>query len=134
MEQADAFVAVWTDDWIFFSRIDGVARHFGGRVLMVKTAAQCEPLLAGGQMQGMLVDLQVAGADLERIVRSVRTGVRVVGYGSHIDAASLRVARELGLDPVMPRSLFVEKMPKEWQAWFGQAPRPIPPAVLGSLP
>lgn len=132
MEPSEAVVAVWTDDWIFFSRIDGVARHFGFRVLLVKTAAQCAELIAGRPLRGLLVDLQVAGADLETVIRALAQGIRAVGYGSHIDAASLRSARELGLNPVMPRSLFVEKMPKEWEQWFGASPRAETKAAMES--
>jgi hypothetical protein len=46
--------------------------------------------------------------------------VRMVGYGSHVDAAGLRYARELGLNPVMARSQFVERLPLDLFGWMGQ--------------
>ena len=53
---------------------------------------------------------------------------RVVAYGSHVDVETLRKAREAGCDPVLPRSKFVEELPKELPAWMGasEPERPMP--------
>jgi hypothetical protein len=45
-------------------------------------------------------------------------GPRVVAYGSHVDTATLRAAREAGCDPVLPRSKFVEELPSALPHWF----------------
>jgi len=44
---------------------------------------------------------------------------RLVGYGSHVDAARLKAAREAGCDLVLPRSAFFERLPQEIGAWLG---------------
>lgn len=104
---------------MFFSRIDGVAKHHGFRVKMIRTLDQCLELLARESPSGLLVDLQVAGADLERCAAEVCETIPKVAYGSHVDADSLRRARQVGFGPVMPRSQFVERLPREWMTWFG---------------
>ena len=43
---------------------------------------------------------------------------RMVAYGSHVDAAVLRAAREAGCDPVLPRSKFVEELPRALPEWM----------------
>ena len=43
---------------------------------------------------------------------------RVVGYGSHVDAATLHAARVAGCDPVLPRSKFVEELPGALPGWL----------------
>jgi hypothetical protein len=45
----------------------------------------------------------------------------VVAYGSHVDTATLRAAREAGCDVVLPRSKFVEELPTALPTWL--APR-----------
>ena len=35
-------------------------------------------------------------------------GVRVIGFGSHVDVARLKAARAAGCDEVLPRSAFFE--------------------------
>lgn len=40
------------------------------------------------------------------------TGVRVVGFGSHVDADRLAAAEALGYDEVLPRSVFFRRLPE----------------------
>ena len=40
------------------------------------------------------------------------TSARIVAFGSHVDAATLARARELGAAEVMARSTFVADMPR----------------------
>jgi hypothetical protein len=46
----------------------------------------------------------------------------VVAYGSHVDTERLRAARSAGCDPVLPRSKFVEELPKALPQWLLVAP------------
>ena len=70
---------------------------------------------------GILVDLQNPGLDLPSLLGELRTvpGVRrVLAYGSHVDAESLRTARAAGCDPVLLRSQFVERLNGELATWL----------------
>src|SRR5262245_25180065 len=116
------------DDMIFTSRIVGTGRDLG---LAVRAAKSPEALLAlAGQRRPrcVIVDLPAPGlsaADfMARLAAACSQRPFVVAYGSHVDAATLRGAREAGCDLVWPRSKFVEELPREMPRWFGMSPGP----------
>ena len=111
-------ILAWTDDLIFFSRIHGIAAKMG---LIAKQIRRAESFAGETGIGLVLVDIQVAGENLAGVAADLLSkGVRMVGYGSHVDAAGLRVARDLGLNPVMARSQFVERLPLDLFGWMGQ--------------
>jgi hypothetical protein len=59
-------------------------------------------------------------ADLIRRLETCSPVPRVVAYGSHVDAAGLRAAREAGGDVVLPRSKFVEELPHKLPTWLSE--------------
>lgn len=109
------------DDLIFSSRIGGTARDHG---LTIQTARTVEALAAMAEKQPprcVFVDLaqpELNIADLVRTIRELHPGCRFIAYGSHVDAASLRRAREAGCDVVLPRSKFVEELPRALPDWI----------------
>jgi CheY-like chemotaxis protein len=112
-----------SDDLIFTSRVVGTARDLG---LMVTAARSADVLLRlAGQSPPtcVIVDLQNPGLDLTGLLDDLRAFCRpmprVVAYGSHVDASSLRAAREAGCDPALPRSRFVEQLAADLPGWFG---------------
>lgn len=56
----------------------------------------------------VIVDLSRPGV-LDVLVALVATGVRVIGFGSHVDAATLDMARAAGVE-AMPRSVFFARV------------------------
>lgn len=118
------------DDLLFASRITGEARPLG---LTVKPARSLEQLLDFAQQEPpacVLVDLAFPGlvlADLFRRLGEIGAPFpRVVAYGSHIDTEGLRAARSAGCDPVLPRSKFVEELPRSLPQWLSAAPSSEP--------
>jgi CheY-like chemotaxis protein len=116
------------DDLLFVSRITGEARALG---LTVKSARSLEQLLDLAQKDPpscVLVDLAFPGLLLPDLFRRLgelcNPPPRVVAYGSHVDADSLRCARLSGCDPVLPRSKFVEELPRALPQWLAAACRP----------
>ena len=111
------------DDLIFASRVTGTAQALG---LSVKVARSPEALLQLAEKEapgGVLIDLANPGLDLPALLSQLRTrGVtRVMAYGSHVDTATLRAAREAGCEPILPRSAFVEQLPTALPGWLGAA-------------
>ncbi|MHB1426921.1 MAG: hypothetical protein ACYC3I_27515 [Gemmataceae bacterium] len=111
------------DDLMFASRITGAARALG---LTVKSARSLEQFLDLARREApscVLLDLsfpQLAVPELFRLLaESCPAPPRVVAYGSHVDAERLREARLAGCDPVLPRSKFVEELPRELPKWLG---------------
>ena len=73
----------------------------------------------------VLIDLAFPGLDLADVFRRLGEVCvpppRVVAYGSHVDAEGLRVARAAGCDPVLPRSKFVEELPRSLSSWLSSS-------------
>ena len=112
-----------SDDLIFTSRITGTARDLG---LVVRQARSPEELLELARVQapgGVLIDLANPGLDLPGLLRRLAEVCspmpRVMAYGSHVEAETLRAARAAGCDPVLPRSKFVEDLSRELPRWLG---------------
>ena len=95
-------------DLMFGSKLKGLARRAGVEVKIVR---QPEALTGPA-----VVDLSVAGG-LEAAERLIAAGQRVSGFGSHVDATSLRAARQAGIDPVWTRSQLEAQLP----AWLEAA-------------
>jgi len=110
-----------SDDLIFTSRIAGTARALGLEVRQVRALDQLPDLAARLGARCVLVDLAFPGLDLPDLMRRLgEAGARprVVAYGSHVDAESLRAARAAGCAPALPRSKFVEDLPAELPGWL----------------
>jgi CheY-like chemotaxis protein len=113
---------VLCDDMIFTSRVTGTARDLG---LTVRPARSVEALQKLVQQQCppcVIVDLANPGLDITGLIAFLRQSCspmpRVVAFGSHVDSATLRRAREAGCDPVLPRSKFVEDLPHALMEWM----------------
>jgi CheY-like chemotaxis protein len=107
------------DDLIFASRITGTARALGLEVQAVRSVAQLQSLIGQHTPRCLLVDLNLAGLSIGDLLKSLpQPRPFLVGYGSHVDTATLRAAREAGCDLVLPRSKFVEDLPTALPDWL----------------
>ena len=111
-----------SDDMIFTSRITGTARDLG---LCVKPARATQALHSLLQEQApccIIVDLGHPAlsiiAFMESLGKICTPMPRVVAYGSHVDTATLRAAKEAGCYAVLPRSKFVEDLPRALPDWM----------------
>ena len=95
-------------DLIFASKITATAKSAGVDVTLVRDPAQ----LADKMGRRLIVDLNLPGA-IEAAAGWMRTtGGEVVGFVSHVDAASIAQARAAGIPEVLARSRFVEVLPR----------------------
>jgi CheY-like chemotaxis protein len=111
-----------SDDMMFTSRIAGTARDLG---LNLQSVTTVEALLSRARQENpscVIVDLSNRTLDTASLVGKLRESCtpmpRIVAYGSHVDAKSLHAAREAGCDVVLPRSKFVEELPKQLPQWL----------------
>lgn len=116
------------DDLMFASRITGEARAQG---LTVKPARTLDQLLTLARQESpscILLDLSFTGLELsdlfQRLAEVCPSLPRVVAYGSHVDAERLKAARSAGCDPVLPRSKFVDELPKALPQWLSPPSSP----------
>jgi CheY-like chemotaxis protein len=110
-----------SDDLIFTSRITGTARDLGLTVKAARSSALLQELAGQQAPRCVLLDLSNPGlvvADLVKQLKAAAEPPLVVAYGSHVDTAALKAAREAGCDLVLPRSKFVEDLPKSLASWF----------------
>lgn len=121
------------DDLIFFSRVSGAARAAGLTVRMVRSAADLLAAARTAAPGGVIVDVHNPGLDLPALLAGLKDACpaapRVTAYGSHVEAAVLRAARQAGCDQVLPRSVFVKELEEKIGEWLGVA-SPTPPAPL----
>lgn len=124
-DRAETPCLVLCDDLIFSSRITGTGEALGLPARVARTPAQLEQLARAQPPACVIVDLHCPGLDITALVPRLREGRGampfIVGYGSHVDVATLRRAREAGCDLVLPRSQFVEDLPRELPRWCSRA-------------
>jgi DNA-binding NarL/FixJ family response regulator len=108
------------DDYLFISRVQGHGKAAGASIKAVRHPETLLDLARTIKPGGVLIDLHIDGLEIAPIVASLhRLDPRpfVLGYGSHVDVATLKKAREAGCDLVLPRSQFVEDLPAKIGEW-----------------
>jgi ActR/RegA family two-component response regulator len=109
------------DDLIFTSRICGEAKALG---LTLRAAKNVDELLRIALQSApccAILDLNLGGLKIDQLVRelaALQPKPILVGYGSHVDAVTLKRARDAGCDIVWPRSKFVEELATALPLWF----------------
>src|SRR6516164_8794454 len=111
-----------SDDLLFRSRITGTAEALGLAVHTVRTTDELLEKAEQVRPSCVLLDLHNPGLAVAQVVQRLKSlvpALRIVAYGSHVEAATLRQAREAGCDRVLPRSQFVEELSNALPAWLG---------------
>ena len=101
------------DDLLFQAKIQAAAASLGVEVRIAKTFAHARG--AWSDPAAVIVDLNFTGADPLEMVRALRLqrpAVPIIGYGSHVQAELLAQARAAGCTTVLPRSAFVQQLPR----------------------
>jgi|ERR1051326_2532897 CheY-like chemotaxis protein len=109
------------DDLLFSSRIAGTARSLGIALRTARNTQALDALVEQEAPACVIVDLSNPGLDIVTLLTALKqltTPPRVVAFGSHVDAATLKAARDAGCDPVWPRSKFVEELEQALPGWL----------------
>src|SRR5947209_6059059 len=121
--ESEAIGLLLTDDMIFSSRIMGTAQALGLKMNVVKSVKDLPIQARERKPACVIIDLSHPGLQVRELIRELQKACspmpRMVAYGSHVDAATLRAAREAGCDVVLPRSKFVESLADQLPAWLG---------------
>ena len=114
-----AIALLLCDDLLFSSRISGTARALALDLKTVRSAADLLALAEAEPPACVLLDLHQPGLDIAALVPNLKAAGNpfLVGYGSHVDAPTLKAARDAGCDLVLPRSKFVELLPEQLALW-----------------
>jgi DNA-binding NtrC family response regulator len=113
MSRAERRAVAYAADLLFSSHIQETLAREGFAVEVVEGLEELRQALSRSPAHVVLLDLH-AGADAKEVVSlcSEAGRVPVVAFGRHTDAALLRAARDAGCAEVVPRSTFVEEMPR----------------------
>jgi CheY-like chemotaxis protein len=103
------------DDLMFASRIATTARQLGVDVVFVKSAPEMTQASAAAPSM-IILDLNSRRDDAISTLTAIKAdsalaGVRTIGFVSHVQGELIASAREAGIDEVLARSAFVERLP-----------------------
>lgn len=114
-------VLVLCDDLMFSSKVTATGRAVGVAVAVARTPEAAVRRAAEAGATCVLVDLHNPGLVVEQLLAELRARCpampRVIGFGSHVDVETLKVARQAGCDQVMPRSQFSEQLEAKLAEW-----------------
>ena len=100
------------DDLMFQSKLEHGVRDLGYAFVAVDTEAGLRDAVSS-DIALVVIDLHVRGIDWRAAVAIANEhGVPVLAFGRHTEAQLLRSARKAGCDRVVPRSTFVEELPR----------------------
>jgi len=115
-----AVVAV--SDLIFQSRIREALAGLGLDMRVADSPRLLREATAAGPAL-VVVDLQDSALDPRAAIAAAKlAGARVLAFGRHTDAATMREARAAGADTVVARSQLAEGLPALIEALVGVAP------------
>ena len=99
-------------DLLFQSRLREQARALGYEIALADTAEAVDDLLDAAPAL-IVLDLHVEDLDWRSVVEAAKERrVPILAFGRHTEAQHLRSARDAGCDRVVPRSTFVEELPR----------------------
>lgn len=98
-------------DLIFRSKVDATARALGLPLTYLSMASDPQGVCQPGSL--LLVDLNFSSEVIAFIQRlkQAKTPPRIVGYLSHVQTDLAKVARQAGVDEVLPQSIFSKRLP-----------------------
>ncbi len=102
------------DDLLFRSKIEAVASQAGVPVVFT-SAGRPMSEVSGAAYHAILIDLNASGGDPIATIQALRQAVPsavLVGFCSHVETDLQARAREAGCSLVLPRSVFVQRLPQ----------------------
>jgi hypothetical protein len=102
-------ILVLVRDLIFASRIQATANASAQPMRLIRDPGQLLPATAGRMV---IVDLNLDSAIAAAAAWGNATGKPIVGFISHVDAATAAQARQAGIERILARSRFVDLLPE----------------------
>ena len=118
-QSPDIEVVVLCSDLFFSSSIEGTASQHSVPCRVVGSIDQLTETLAAGSVRRVIVDLEHPGLDVAAVVSLLPESSRpessrpeTFAFGPHVKVEQLKAARAAGIDHVLPRSQFSERLPQ----------------------
>jgi DNA-binding NarL/FixJ family response regulator len=113
-------VVLLCDDLIFVSKVSGAAKAQNIALRSTKSPRDLLIFCEQSLPRCVIIDLHAPGLEIEQAAQKLiqmQPRPLLVGFGSHVDTATLKRARDVGLDVVWPRSKFVEELESSLPRW-----------------
>jgi CheY-like chemotaxis protein len=108
---------VLSDDLLDASRVVGEGRAAGLSVIQCRDSSAILAAIDRGPVLALL-DLHNPGLRIEELAPALKSAsLKVICYGSHVDASRLKAARLAGCDEVLPRSAFFTDLENGLRRW-----------------
>ncbi len=104
-------IVVFISDFFFQSKIKAVADHLELDLEFRKELNRSD-VVSDSRM--VIVDLKLNGVDLREFLGKIRENYpksRVIAFGPHVETELWKIARDAGVDQMMARSSFSQKLP-----------------------
>ena len=103
------------DDLIFSIKISTAARHLGVDMYFERSKDKVLPTVREKQPSLVIFDLNSAKLAPIEMIAAMKgdpglSSIRTLGYVSHVDSETIDRARQAGIDQVLARSAFSEKL------------------------
>jgi PleD family two-component response regulator len=103
------------DDLIFSIKISTAAKALGADVFFERAPDLVLSRIREKRPSLVIFDLNSARLDPISIIAAMKSdaelqGVRTLGYVAHVDAATIKAARQAGVDQVLARSAFASSL------------------------
>ncbi|PYR62052.1 MAG: hypothetical protein DMF85_00655 [Acidobacteria bacterium] len=114
-------VLVAVDDLLFSSKIRATAKQLGVDVQFARTPEEILSQVKALKPALAIFDLNSAKTDPIATISALKrdpgaTGVRAIGFASHVHTDLIAAARAAGADDVLPRSAFAGRLAEILQA------------------
>jgi CheY-like chemotaxis protein len=105
------------DDLLFTSKITAAAKQLGVPISIARTSAQALQSMRIETPSLVVFDINNPRTDPLGTVAAMKAdpalaAIPTVGFASHVQAEAIDAARRAGIDEVMARSAFTERLPQ----------------------
>jgi CheY-like chemotaxis protein len=103
------------EDLMFSIKISTAAKSLGVAVYFERSADGVLPRIREKQPSLVILDLNSAKLRPLEVIRTLKADselkrIRTLGYVSHVDSGTIAAAREAGIDEVLARSAFSDRL------------------------
>jgi PleD family two-component response regulator len=103
------------DDLLFSVKISTTAKAVGADVYFERTPGMALARIKEKQPSLAIFDLNSARLDPLRVIAQLKSdpgtrGIKTLGFVSHVDVVTIAAAREAGIDEVLARSAFADRL------------------------
>jgi CheY-like chemotaxis protein len=103
------------DDLLFSVKISTTAKAVGAEVYFERTPGMALTRIKEKQPSLAIFDLNSARLDPLRVIAQLKSdpetrGIKTLGFVSHVHADTITAAREAGIDEVVARSAFADRL------------------------